>query len=168
MLSGVFNGVVRVSKSDDSAEFERGGIEYIFTPEMITNSGSTGFITWPPTNFSVDLTSKVRDAFGKLLSSPRSIGVGSFSEGALAMNGNHGIAGQIAMQDALDKTSTSLFETLGDSGIRTKSGLSRASTEQPAVVSVESRLLKLRDLLDKKLIDAIEYEKKKAEIIAGI
>ena len=43
MLSGVFTGVVRVSKLNDPAEFERGDLVYIFTPEMITNSGSTGF-----------------------------------------------------------------------------------------------------------------------------
>lgn len=168
MLSGVFDGVVRVSKPNDSAEFERGGLVYIFMPEMITSSGSTGFFTWPPTNFSVDLTSKIRDVSGKLVSSPRSLGVGSFSEGAMAMKGNFGIAGQLAMQDALDKTSTLLFETLGDSGTTTKNGIGNASNEQPAAVSVESRLLKLRDLLDKKLIDAVEYEKKKTEILTGL
>lgn len=168
MLSAVFDGVVRVSKSNDSAEFERGGLVYIFTPEMITNSGSTGFFTWPPTNFSVDLTSKIRDFSGKLLSSPRAIGVGSFPAGAMAMKGNYGIAGQLAMQDALDKTSALLFETLGDSDTTRKSGLGSASNEQPSVVSVESRLLKLRELLDKKLIDTVEYEKKKAEILGGL
>ena len=167
MLSSVFDGVVRVSKSNYSAEFERGGLSYILIPEMITSSGSTGFATWPPTNFSVDLTSKIRDASGKLVSNTRSIGVGSFPEGALAMKGNFGIAGQLAMQDALNKTSASLFETLGDSGIAKKNSAGNASNEQPAV-SVESRLLKLRDLLNKKLIDATEYEKKKTEILADL
>lgn len=168
MLNGVFDGVIRVSKATDSAEFERGGLAYIFTPELITNSGSTGIFTWAPTNFSIDLTSKVRDASGKLVSNARAIGVGSFPDGAIAMKGNYGIAGQLAMQDVLDKTSTLLFEALGDSGQGKKSGIGNASIDQSAAASVESRLLKLRDLFDKKLIDEVEYEKKKTEILAGL
>lgn len=168
MLSSVFDGVIRVSKLSDSAEFERGGLAYVFAPEMITNSGSTGFFTWPPTNFSVDLTSKIRDASGKLVSSPRVIGVGSFPDGALAMKGNHGISGQIAMKDALEKTRNILFETLGGPGLATAASMATTLVQQPAPVSAESRLLKLKELFDKKLIDAVEYEKKKSDILVGL
>ena len=168
MLSNVFDGVVRVSKANDPVEFERGGLAYIFTPEMITSSGSTGFFTWPPTNFSVDLTSKIRDTSGKLLSSPRVIGVGSFPDGAMGMNGNFGITGQLAMQDALLKKQAALFDALGDVQKPAAIGMPSASSTQSSTKSVELRLLQLKDLFDKKLIDETEYNKKRNEILNGL
>lgn len=168
MLSNVFDGVVRVSKANDSAEFERGGLAYIFTPEMITSSGSTGFFTWPPTNFSVDLTSKIRDTSGKLVSSPRVIGVGSFPDGAMGMKGNFGITGQLAMQDALLKKQAVLFETLGGLPKPATVGMPSASPIQAPPQSVELRLLQLKDLFDKKLVDEIEYNKKRTDILNGL
>jgi hypothetical protein len=167
MLTNVFDDVVRVAKVDDLSEFQRGGLSYVFIPEMVTSSGSTGFFTWPPTNFTVDLTSKIRDVAGKLVSSPRVIGVGSFPDGAIAMKGNFGITGQLAMQDALLKTQAALFEALSAS--RAPSIVNAPFANSRSIgLSAESRLLQLKDLLDKKLIDTSEYEKKKTEILNSL
>lgn len=165
MLNNVFDGVVRVSKADDLMEFQRGGLDYVLVPELITSSGSTGFFTWPPTNFTVDLTTKVRDSLGKSVGNQRVIGVGSFPGGSLAMGGNFGITGQLAMQDALLKTQTVLFETLGTGRVAPGPVTLK---EGNAGTSVESRLLQLKDLLDKKLIDLNEYEKKKIEVLNAL
>ena len=168
MLTNVFDDVVRVAKVDDPSEFQRGGLSYVFIPELVTSSGSTGFFTWPPTNFTVDLTSKIRDTTGKMVSSPRVVGVGSFPEGAIAMKGNFGITGQLAMQDALLKTQAALFETLGTSPTPAIVSAPLLANPRASGSSAESRLLQLKDLLDKKLIDASEYEKKKTEILNSL
>lgn len=168
MLSGVFEGVVRVSKLNDSAEFQRGGLAYILSPEMITGSGSTGFLSWPPTNFTVDLTSKVQDNTGKTVGSPRVVGVGTHTEGLLAMNGKHGISGERAMKDALEKMRAALLELFRTQNSIGTGDTSSAAVDKASTGSVESRLQRLKDLFDKKLIGEVEYEKKRSEILSGL
>ena len=111
MLATVFQDVVQVSKINDKSEFERRGITYVISPVIITNSGSTNSTVWEPTNFSADLTSEIRDTSGKILYSPRVIGIGN-STAEFGIGVNRGIAGQLAIKDALQKMQLLLFDTL--------------------------------------------------------
>jgi len=108
MLSNVFDNVVRITSSDGAADLSRDGINLTVTPEVITSSGSTGFFTWPPTNFTVDLTTVVRDANGKILANPRVVGNGQ-AAGFSDFKGDFGIAGRQAMEDAVKKMQRALW-----------------------------------------------------------
>ncbi len=96
MLTKVFSQVTRTSSPTTPA-----GADFHVTPMIVTNSGSTGFFTWPPSNFSVDLTCTIRNAAGKIVASPRVIGQGTASTSERVHD--YGIAGRRATEDALVK-----------------------------------------------------------------
>lgn len=157
-LDNVFTGVVKLPSPPDFSRAKQQGLDYIIQPQIVTSSGSTGFFTWPPTNFTVDLTSNVRDSSGKIVANPRVVGVGTADSERLF---DHGFAGRRAMEDALLKTQTALSE------------LSFVQHEIPtpidqAETSTEKRLITLQDLKDKGLLTKDEYEKKKQEILKSL
>ena len=160
MLSNVFDGVSRL----DAPGVSKGGIQYVISPDIVTTSGSTSFLTWPPTNFTVDLTSNVRDASGKLVASPRVVGNGQaeFSD----FKSNHGLAGQLAMADALTKMQRSLSET-SFSGSDASIAPAPKSTipTPPARGGASDRLAELKRLRDGGLISEADYESKKKHIL---
>ena len=165
MLSNTFETVVKRTQPAGSNKVLDGDTNFLLEPELITISGSTGFFTWPPTNFSVDMTSRVRDLSGKLVGSPRVLGAASV-EGIFDMKGNHGITGQNAMEDALQKMQASLVEFFRDllnGGSPSASPTLRSGRN--AVSQTEERLVGLRALLEKGLINTDEYEKKRKDIL---
>ena len=121
MLSNVFESVSKLNYPVNETTLRNEGIKYVISPTIVTNSKSYSQIYLPPTDFTVDLTSNIRDASGKLIASPRLIGKGQaqFSE----YTKGHALAGERAMEDALQKTQTALFETKFDDLVSTpKSG----------------------------------------------
>ena len=56
MLNNVYEGVSKVSPNADGKRLAAEGIEFILKPRILTTSSSSSMATWPPTNFSVDLT----------------------------------------------------------------------------------------------------------------
>jgi hypothetical protein len=171
MLLDVFDNVIKLKSASDSNELLKDEIEFTLVPDLITTSGSTGFFTWPPTNFTVDLTSKIRDASGKNVGNPRVIGNGQQTEGVLAFKGDFGLAGRRAMEDALMKMQHALLEFSYEN--------SSASTGFPIATPVNSpslqlkdqtsgRLEKLKNLFDSGLIYEDEYERKRKEILDGL
>lgn len=160
MLENTFTSVSKVPQPTGSKESQANELSFVIEPELVTNSGSTGFFTWPPTNFSVDLTSRIRDSSGKLLASPRVIGAASVGS-ILDMSGNFGITGQNAMADALLKMQTSLVEVFNDLMGTGGSNDARIGT----VNKTADRLTSLKELLERRLIDPAEYEKKRKEIL---
>ena len=72
MLANVFETAVRVASMPSSADMQRDGMAVILSPILITSSRSTGVFTWPPTNFSTDITALVRGAPEALVCNPRS------------------------------------------------------------------------------------------------
>jgi hypothetical protein len=170
MLTNVFEKAERLETNLTAAEMQKQGYAYLLQPVVTTNSGSTGVITWPPTNFTVDLTTQIRDANGTLLGSPRAVGSHSVS-GISEMGGNFGITGQMAMQDALIKQQTMLFETLGSKGggvIAPTAAMPTAAAPPLALSPVEERLRALRELRDKDLLTPDEYEKRRLQIINSL
>jgi hypothetical protein len=167
MLSNVFENVVTVTSSD-SASLSRNGISFTVTPEVITDSGSTGFFTWPPTNFTVDMTTVVRDTNGKVLANPRVIGNGQ-ATGFSDFKGDFGIAGRCAMEDALNKMQHALLEQRYVSAV--SGPTSYASPVAPndakdAQDDTTARLDKLKGMLQKGLITQADYDQKKKEILS--
>jgi Short C-terminal domain len=161
MLSNVFTGVVKLNSMTDLPGIARGGTDYILQPVIVTSSGGSGLFTWPPTNFTVDLTCNVRDTSGTLLASPRVVGTGSAETGERLRE--HGIAGERAMGDALTKMQAALLETRFGSG-------SQKGPVSPAAGlsgSVEERLARLKQLREKGLISQDEYDAKRTAILAA-
>jgi hypothetical protein len=170
MLQNVFESVTRVQSLEDSNALTRNGFSFTLTPELITNSGSTGLFTWPPTNFSVDLTTKIRDANGILLDSPRVIGIGQ-ATGYSDFSDDYGIAGRRAMEDALVKTQGALREAKYNTSVVAAPPLPPTHGNQITTginSTASSTLQKARELLDKGLITKEEYERKKKEVLDNL
>ena len=170
MLTNVFEEVIRFRSANEVSDAPKQDVKYVIEPVMVTTSGSTGFFTWPPTNFTVDLTSNMRDKLGKTVANPRVIGNGQV-DFILDMHGDYGLAGRLAMEDAILKMQRALLET--DFGnIATKSiplgpeDLNFKYSQSKDQISI--RLEKLKDLLDKSLISREDYENKKRQILDGL
>ena len=102
MLFNVFDNVTKLTSATDSAAIGRDNIKYIVTPVLITASGSTSPFTWPPTDFTVDLTSTVQDVQGGNVATKRSVGQGKAEFSEFSKLGT-GLAGSRAMEDAVQK-----------------------------------------------------------------
>lgn len=165
MLSNVFENVVTVTSSDSAEGLSRNGISFIVTPEVITNSGSTGFFTWPPTNFTVDMTTVVRGTNGKVLANPRVIGKGQ-ATGFSDFKGDFGIAGRRAMEDALNKMQHALLEQRYVSGPTSYASPVAPNDAEDAQDDTTARLDILEGLLQKGLITPADYDQKKKEILS--
>lgn len=161
-LAGVFRRVIKVSTPTPRAD-GNDKLDYVIEPTIVTNSGGSGFFTWPPTNFSVDITNKIRNSSGQLVASPRVLGVGAAETGERL--GEHGIAGRRAMEDALNKMRISLLESeLGQKS--TPAPVATSNTPPPS--DVESRLARLAELKKKGLISPQEYEVKRKAILDSL
>lgn len=76
-LRTVYTDVFVIKSSTDAEAIKTFGVSYVFSPEITTTSESPSPFTWPPTKFGIDLTCKVTDAEGKLLTQVRAQGNGA-------------------------------------------------------------------------------------------
>ncbi len=170
MLTNVFDSVVKLNSASDQKELLKDKIKYVLEPILLTTSGSTGFFTWAPTNFTVDLTTNIRDTSGKIVANQRVIGNGQV-DFILDMHGDYGLAGRLAMEDALLKMQRTLLETdynkVFVEVISPNSDHTNAPPIQPND-QISIRLEKLKDLLDKGLVNREEYEHKKKQILDSL
>jgi hypothetical protein len=163
MLSNVFTGVVKLTSLTNLPNVSNNRIDYVVVPTIITGSGGSGFFTWPPTNFTVDLTCNVRDAVGTQIASPRVVGTGSADTGERLHD--HGLAGEHAMEDALVKMQAAML------GIKFSGAPTVHSTQpqsQAAPSSAADRLTQLKEMKDKGLISEAEYEAKRKAILDAL
>ncbi|MEQ6918477.1 SHOCT domain-containing protein [Halomonas aquatica] len=163
VLSNVYSGVVKLRSTPDYSRTKQLGLDYVIQPQIVTSSGSTGFFTWPPTNFTVDLENSIRDESGTVIAAPRVVGVGT-AETAERLS-DHGVAGKRAMNDALSKMQAAL---LGLKLGAPSSNESTIKTKSPRSSSVASRLGDLNELKGKSLITEAEYEAKRKEILNSL
>lgn len=76
-LRAVYADVFVIKSGTDKEAIQGFGVSYVFTPEITTTSESPSPFTWPPTKFGIDLTCKVTDAEGRLLTQVRAQGNGA-------------------------------------------------------------------------------------------
>lgn len=159
MLSQVFGGVVSVASLADFQSRAARDVDYVLTPHIVTNSGGSNFFTWPPETFSVDLTSTIRDRTGKVVATPRVVGMGTATTGERIKD--HGFSGRRAFEDALRQMNPALRAWAA--------GLTPASAgpTSPPKATAE-RLQQLRDLLDRGLITEAEYDTKRKAVLADL
>ncbi|SEQ66882.1 hypothetical protein SAMN03080615_02279 [Amphritea atlantica] len=67
-LGSVYEGVYALNSTDDNATIKGNGIELVYVPSISTNSSSESAFTWPPTEFTIDMTCSVYDVDGGLVS----------------------------------------------------------------------------------------------------
>lgn len=63
VLLNIYRNVYKLS-SLDKTEVAKNKISYVFIPEIVTNSSSSGIFTWPATDFQINLTMQARDSAG--------------------------------------------------------------------------------------------------------
>ncbi|MFJ2986496.1 hypothetical protein ACIPF8_01415 [Collimonas sp. NPDC087041] len=108
MLSNVFASVTKLSKADDKDAIAKNKIDYVITPQLVTNSSSSSALTWPPTQFSVDMTCSVSDVNGNVLVAQKVEGQGHAEYAEFKKD--FSLSGKRAMEDALMKMQTALIE----------------------------------------------------------
>lgn len=160
MLSQVFQGVTRVPAPAVDPKAGDAAPDYVLTPLLTTNSGGSNFFTWPPENFSVDLTTSIRDRSGKVVATPRVVGTGTATTGERL--GDHGFSGRRAFEDALRKMEAALREWGGSRGPQAAAGQGDAASR------TAERLQALKDLLDRRQISEAEYDSKRRAILAEL
>ena len=64
VLINIYKDVTKLTSKDHTAEIKNHDISYVFIPEIVTNSSSESMFTWPPTDFSIEITMKVMDKDG--------------------------------------------------------------------------------------------------------
>lgn len=165
MLSNVFVSVTKLDSIDKSDAQLQDKIDLILTPKIITTSGSTGFFTWPPTNFSVDLTNTITSVDGKIISEPRAVGTGGASTSEKLSE--HGIAGRRAIEDALLKSQVMLFNVELPQK-KNSTNLVKSAKKESSDASISDRLKSLKELKDSGLINEEEFKSKKKEIIESL
>lgn len=65
VLNNLFRSVKRLDNPNDVAFLQANDISYVFLPSINTNSSSDSIVTWPPTEFTVDLKCMAIDQNGK-------------------------------------------------------------------------------------------------------
>jgi hypothetical protein len=100
-FSQVFDGVVKLKSADDKASMGEQGLSLVIKPTLSTTSFSDSAFTWPPTQFTVDITCVVTDAKGAEVTRLTSQGKGAatFSE----FTSDFSLSAKRASQDALAK-----------------------------------------------------------------
>lgn len=108
MLSNVFENVTVLKSPDDADAIAKNNVSYVIRPEITTSTGSSGILTWMPTEFSVDMTCSIDDAAGKPVASKTVNGQGhaEFEQ----LKSDFALAGKLAAQDALLKMQKALLE----------------------------------------------------------
>ena len=100
-FSQVFDGVVKLKSLDDKGTVGEQSLNLIIKPTVSTTSFSDSAFTWPPTQFSVDITCVITDTKGvevaRLLSQGK--GAATFSE----FTSDFSLSAKRASQDALAK-----------------------------------------------------------------
>lgn len=163
ILANVFGSAIKLDAAPTTADLASKGINYLVVPTIVTTSGSTGFFTWPPTNFSVDLTSQVRSQDGTIISTPRVVGVGAAETGERL--GDHGIAGRRAMADALVKMQAALLEIRMIQPTAQSQASIPITKSQNGANSIEERLSRLKSLFNQGLLNKDEYNKKRTALL---
>jgi hypothetical protein len=111
ILGNVFAGVTILKAPNDAGAIARNGLSYVLVPELVTRSSSSSLVTWPPTQFTMEMTCVITDVKGAVVANPKVVGEGKaeYSEFMADLS----LSGKRAAQDALLKMQSSLLNTPG-------------------------------------------------------
>lgn len=66
-LSNVFSNATKLTSASDATAIRNAKLDYILTPEFVTDSSSDSALTWPPTHFSILMVCTVTDVNGAVV-----------------------------------------------------------------------------------------------------
>ena len=100
-LSAVYSDVIVINTLSDSAAIQGNDISFVFAPDISTSSSSQSLFSWPPTQFTIDLSCNVTDPVGNIISHIKVVGSGAaeFSE----FKADLGLAGRRAASELSEK-----------------------------------------------------------------
>lgn len=100
-LRAVYSDVFVIKSPSDSGTIQENNISFVFAPEISTSSNSQSIFTWPPTQFTIDVSCFVTDPIGDIISRVRVVGTGAaeFSE----FKADFGLAGRRAASELSEK-----------------------------------------------------------------
>lgn len=101
MLTNIFDSVTVVNVATDKQAIKQYSLQYIITPSITTHSRSGSIFTWPPTDFTVDLSCKVNDTQGRLIDDESVSGEGHADFGEF--KSDFSLSGERASLDAVNK-----------------------------------------------------------------
>jgi hypothetical protein len=100
-LRAMYADVFVIKSPSDLSAIKGNDISFVFAPEIFTSSNSQSMFTWPPTQFTIDLSCNVTDPVGNMISRIRVVGNGAaeFSE----FKADFGLAGRRAASELSEK-----------------------------------------------------------------
>lgn len=100
-LRAVYADVIVIKSVEDSSAIQENNISFVFSPKISTASDSESAFTWPPTHFFIQLSCRVTNTNGKVISRMKVManGFAEFSE----FKDNPGLAGQRAASELSEK-----------------------------------------------------------------
>jgi hypothetical protein len=109
MLGNVFTSVTVMDAPSDAAAIAKNQLSYVITPTIVTTTSSSSSFTWPPTDFTFELSCNIVDATGQAVTTSKAVGQGKaeFSE----FKKDFSLTGKLATTDALLKMQQQLLET---------------------------------------------------------
>jgi hypothetical protein len=159
-------------------------LDLVIVPAITTKTEGSDALTWPPTRFTVNLTSNIQSATGEPITTLIVTGIGT--AGSAERLKITGIAGSRAIEDALHKMQAALvnYRYSGEAAqpalptvpatATATSSASNTTTVDPTPTapttsaSVSERLQLLNDLKNKGLISQKEYDDKRKAIIDAL
>lgn len=108
VMSQVFTSVSKVNGLADP-KIAAEGLQLVVTPTITTTSSSPSALTWPPTQFSVELNCKVVDPQGVVVTEVKVSGAGKaeFDE----FKSHHSLSAKRAVDEALRQLAKALAES---------------------------------------------------------
>lgn len=100
-LRSVYQDVSALKSANDQTAIREAGVSYIFAPEIVTTSSSPSPLTWPPTQFSAEVSCTVTDPQGNVVAkvSARGNGAAEFSE----FKSDFSLSARRAVADVVEK-----------------------------------------------------------------
>ncbi len=108
VLSTVFKDVNRIKSADDKEAMSKFDVAFVINPLIQTDSSSPSPFTWPPTKFKTELTCKIMDKNGQVVTVQKVVGEGSaeFDE----FKSDFSLSARRSTEDALKKLQKALLE----------------------------------------------------------
>lgn len=109
VVSDTFRETSMIRTDSDLSKLQNSPSALVLTPEITTESASDSVVTWPPTQFTVNLNCRITDLAGKEVDTVRVSGYGraTFDE----FKSNFSLAAVRASTDALNRLSQALRDS---------------------------------------------------------
>ncbi len=107
VLGNIYERVVVVLSPTDVEALAKSGVSVVARPQIITQSSSSSALTWPPTNFQVQLSCTFTDISGTTIAETLITGNGNAE--FLEFKSDFSLAGKRAAEDALNKTQSAII-----------------------------------------------------------